>query len=69
MGAQKKQIQLLENMVNVLDTYKKKYMAPFENYAGRLQKPINFELFRRSHLTDGSIQALIMFTIDYKITI
>ena len=24
MGPQKKQIQLLENMVNVLDTYKKK---------------------------------------------
>ena len=41
MGPQKKQIELLKDMVNDLDIHKKKIlMAPFKNRAGRLPKSL-----------------------------
>ena len=41
MGPQKKQIELLKDMVNDLDIHQKKnLMAPFKNCAGRLPKSL-----------------------------
>ena len=40
MGPQKKQIELLKDMVNDLDIHKKNLMDPFKNRAGRLPKAL-----------------------------